>query len=316
MAIISVVIPAYNAEKTIQETVASVLNQSFRDLEVIVIDDGSTDKTVAIVSSFKDERVCLFSYSNSGAQISRNRGIEKSTGDYISFLDADDLWAREKLEAQFTALQSQPDCAVAYSWTDCIDEQGNKLPGGQRFSFVKDVYEEILLRNFLGSGSNPLIRKDALLTVGFFDEAILAGQDWEMWIRLASRYYFALVPQVHIFYRRSTGSWSSNLQRQEQGCKQVIEKSLATAPEKIQKRRKEIMGNCYKYLIFHALGYDISRKQSLLVARFLFTLLTYEPGFMKNKAFIIIVTKIILGLILTEKTANTVWGQIKRLKSR
>lgn len=314
MVVISVIIPAYNAEKTIRETAESVLSQSFRDLELIIINDGSTDKTVEVVSGLADERIHLFSYPNAGPQRSRNRGIEKAAGDYISFLDADDLWTTDKLESQLTALQENPTCAVAYSWTDFIDESGNRLPGGQRFSFANDVYEQFFLGNFLGSGSNPLIRKDALLTVGPFDESVIAAQDWEMWIRLAAQYHFAVVPKPQVLYRRSFGSWSSNLKRQEQGCKQVLEKCLAVAPEKIQKRRREIMGNCYKFLTFHALDYDLSRKHSLLAARFLTNLLKYDPSFIKNKAMVFIIAKIILGFTLPEEFANTTWGQLKRLR--
>ncbi|MCW6037046.1 glycosyltransferase [Spirulina subsalsa FACHB-351] len=313
MAIISVIIPAYNAETTIQATAESVLNQSFKDLELIIINDGSTDKTVEVVSSLLDERIHLLSYPNSGPQKSRNRGVEVATGDYLAFLDADDLWTTDKLESQLTALQKNPDCAVAYSWTDFIDEFGNKLPGGQHFRFKDNVYEQLLLGDFIGSGSNPLIRKDALLAVGPFDESLLGGQDWEMWIRLASKYPFALVPKTQVFYRQSIGSWSANLERQERGYKQVIEKCLATAPERIQKRRKEIIGNRYKFLTFDALAYGINRKQSLMAARFLGTALTHQPILLKNKVIWIVLVKIIIGVLLPSQAARTVLGHIKRL---
>ncbi len=92
MAIISVVIPAYNSEKTIRATIESVLQQSFKDFELIVIDDGSQDSTYQVVSSFSDSRVRVFSYPNAGVSASRNRGITKANGEFIAFLDADDLW--------------------------------------------------------------------------------------------------------------------------------------------------------------------------------------------------------------------------------
>ncbi|HBL15031.1 MAG TPA: glycosyl transferase family A, partial [Cyanobacteria bacterium UBA11162] len=109
-------------EKTIKETIESILNQTFVDFELIVINDGSTDSTVDIVTSIQDSRLQVFSYPNAGLAASRNRGIDRATGKYISFIDADDLWTPDKLERQLKALEENPQAAVAYSWTDCIDE--------------------------------------------------------------------------------------------------------------------------------------------------------------------------------------------------
>src|SRR5919202_5944333 len=100
MPTIFVVIPAYNAERTILETVASVLQQTFSDFELIVIDDGSRDRTVELLQSIKDERLKVFSYENGGLPVARNRGISRSNGEFITFVDADDLWTPDKLELQ------------------------------------------------------------------------------------------------------------------------------------------------------------------------------------------------------------------------
>jgi glycosyltransferase involved in cell wall biosynthesis len=316
MAIISVIIPAYNAERTIQETIESVLSQSFIDLEVIVINDGSNDDTEEVVSGLKDARIRFFSYPNSGPQISRNRGIEKATGDYLSFLDADDLWTTDKLEAQFAALQENSDCAVAYSWTSFIDENGKPLPGGQRFRFNGQVYEQLLLGDFIGSGSNPLICKEALLSVGTFDEALLGGQDWEMWLRLASQYSFAVVPRDQVLYRKSSVSWSANIERQERGYKQVIEKCLSTAPEQLRKRRNEIIGNRYRLLTFDVLGRGINRRQCWVATRYLWTALKYQPRFLKDNVTWVVMAKIIVGLVLPGSAAKVVLYQIRNLYPR
>src|SRR4028119_546862 len=117
MPIISVIIPAYNAERTIKETIQSVLNQSFQDLELLIINDGSQDSTLDVVESIQDPRIRVFCYLNAGSSASRNRGIGLAKGEYISFIDADDLWTVDKLESQFKALQENPKAAVAYSWT-------------------------------------------------------------------------------------------------------------------------------------------------------------------------------------------------------
>ncbi|AFY80532.1 glycosyltransferase family 2 protein [Oscillatoria acuminata] len=314
MPTISVIIPAYNAEKFIKETINSVLNQTFRDFELIVINDGSTDGTLEVVSTFSDSRIQVFSYPNSGPQKSRNRGIDHAKGEYLSFLDADDLWTPDKLERQLQALHDNPDAAVAYSWTDFINGSGERLPGGQHFKFTNDVYERLLLGDFIGSGSNPLIRKDALLNVGPFDESLVGGQDWEMWLRLAAQYQFVVVPSTLVFYRQSGKSWSSNLKRQEQGYQQVIEKSLANAPEKIKKLRKKIMGNRYKFSTFDALRYSRNRQDTLLAARFLWVALKNQPIFLTNKMIWLVLLKIILGLIFSPEGVKTLQVSLRKIK--
>lgn len=135
MPTISVIVPAYNAEKTILKTIESVLKQTFTDFELIIINDGSNDSTLNIVNSINDDRIKVFSYANSGVCVSRNRGIEQAQGEYISFLDADDLWTTDKLELQLKALQENPQTAIAYSWTDYIDENGKFLYPGSHASF-------------------------------------------------------------------------------------------------------------------------------------------------------------------------------------
>jgi glycosyltransferase involved in cell wall biosynthesis len=120
MPLISVIIPVYNGEKTIKETIEAVLNQTFSDFELIVINDGSQDSTLDIVSSIQEARIKVFSYPNAGQAISRNRGLSHACGEFIAFLDADDLWTPDKLEAQLKALQANPQAGVAYSWTAWI----------------------------------------------------------------------------------------------------------------------------------------------------------------------------------------------------
>jgi glycosyltransferase involved in cell wall biosynthesis len=240
MPLISVIIPAYNAEKTIKETIESVLNQTFSDFELIVINDGSQDSTLDIVSSISDPRIKVFSYSNSGPQKSRNRGIAIATGDYLAFLDSDDLWTPDKLEAQLKALQENPEAAVAYSWTDYIDEFGAFLYSGSHATETGDVYAKLLVENFLENGSNPLICRNALTKMGGFDESLSASQDWDLYLRLANQYYFTAIPRSQIFYRLSNHSISSNIFRQEKQCLYVIERAFNNAPASLQYLKKKV----------------------------------------------------------------------------
>ncbi|WP_395649033.1 glycosyltransferase [Planktothrix agardhii] len=248
MPLISVIIPVFNGEKTIYYTIESVLNQTFTDFELIIINDGSTDQTLEIIGHFSDPRLAVFSYNNEGANKSRNRGINRSVGDYISFIDADDLWTVDKLEAQLKALQDHPKAAVSYSWTDAIDEAGNFLRPDSRAVFTGDVYPHLLLAYFLSNGSNPLIRKQAFYEVGLFDESLRSAQDWEMYLRLAAKYPFVAVPKPQILYRQSISSMSMNVVMKEVAAIAVIEKTFAQAPPSLQHLKKRSLGNLYKYL--------------------------------------------------------------------
>ena len=226
---ISVIIPVYNGEQTIRKTINSVLNQTFSDFELIVINDGSQDSTLEIVSSIPDSRIKIFSYPNSGQAISRNRGIERASGEFIAFLDADDLWKPNKLEAQLKALEANPQAAVAYSWTDFIDKDGQFLGTGTRINYSGNVYEKLLVRNFLEHGSNPLIRRQALIEVGGFDGSLTPAEDWDLYLRLASRYQFILVPSAQVLYRVSANSSSAMPQSIQQEAKAILD-TLASIP--------------------------------------------------------------------------------------
>ena len=203
MSTISVVIPAYNAAKTISETIDSVRRQTFTDFELIVINDGSSDHTAELVNAVADDRLRLFSYENGGAAIARNRGIDHVSGEFIAFLDADDLWTPDKLELQLEALQKHPKAGVAYSWTTHMSQDGKVFYASSSVSFEGDVYSELLVSNFLTNGSNPLIRRVAIESVGGFDPSLVSGEDWEYWLRLAAQWPFAVVPKRQIFYRHS-----------------------------------------------------------------------------------------------------------------
>ncbi len=255
MATIAVVIPAYNAEATLPQTLASVLAQTWTDFELIVVNDGSQDGTLAILEGVADPRLRILSQQNAGPQGSRNRGLAAVTSPYVAFLDADDLWAPEKLASQLAALEANPAAAVAYSWTDVIDGAGRVIGQGDRAQVEGMVFKSLLEGNFLGSGSNPLIRTAAIRAVGGFDEAIVAGQDWDMWLTLAAVYPFVGVPQVQVFYRKvaRSRSWSSNLRRQERGLRQVMAKHLAD-PAFSPAYRQARLSYCYRYLLFECLG--------------------------------------------------------------
>jgi len=315
MPLISVVIPVYNNETTIEETIESVLSQSFSDLELIVINDGSQDSTLKIVSSILDPRLKVFSYPNAGLAATRNRGVSHASGEYISFIDADDLWTPDKLEAQFKALQANPQAAVAYSWTDWIDESGQFLRPGGHISVNGDVFATLLVRDFVESGSNPLIRTEALAEVGGFDESLPAVEDWDMWLRLAAGYEFVCVPSPQILYRVSSSSMSSNVWKMEAGSLQVIERAFAVAPESLQHLKREVLGSRYKYLTFKAVEGTPERKKGLAAVRFLWQMVRYDRSMLlRSQILAIVIVKIAIATLLPSQLSQALLKAAKNLK--
>lgn len=262
MPVISVVIPAYNAERTILETVQSVLEQSFSDFELIIINDGSTDKTLELLSLIKDSRIKVFSYQNGGLPVARNRGIERSTGQFISFLDADDLWTSDKLECQLLALQAAPNAGVAYSWTCNMSATGDSFYPGHSVSYSGDVYPKLLVSNFIASGSNCLIRREAIDFAGRFDAFLKSYEDWDYWLRLASSWSFVVVPKYQILYRQSPGAMSSRIDVMQEYGLIVIEKAFQSAPNSLKSLKRQSLSTNYQYLAGMCL-ININEKEKL-----------------------------------------------------
>lgn len=315
MPLISVIIPAYNAEKTIQETIDSVLNQTFQDFEIIVINDGSQDKTLEIVNSIKDPRLQVFSYPNAKQAASRNRGISHSTGEFLAFLDADDLWKPDKLEAQLKALQDNPEAAVAYSWSQCIDEKGHFLREASQSTTSGDVYAKLLLCDFLDNGSNPLVRRQALEQVGTFDESLPPAEDWELWIRLAARYHFVAVPYPHILYRQSPTSASANLLRMASACKRVIELSFERAPDSLQHLKSHSLANLYRFLAYRCFERFPTRSRALIAIKFLWSAVINDSSLLRRRVTWKMFLTSVLVLLLTHRYAYRVANRTKRLKN-
>ncbi len=311
--IISVIIPVYNGEKTIKQTIESVLNQTFSNFELIVVNDGSQDSTLKIVSNIQDPRIKIFSYSNAGLSATRNRGISLASGEYISFIDADDVWTRDKLQAQLEALQENPYAAVAYSWTDHIDESGKFFRAGPHFTFIGDVYARLLLIDFIGNGSNPLIRAQAFVEVGRFDESLPAVEDWDMWLRLAARYHFVVVPSPQVLYRIFVNSMSFNVRGMEKSSLRVIERAVAQAPESVAHLKKFSLGNRYKYLTWKALDGTPERRRALTALRFLWHTVSNDPSLLHRRIIWKVLLKIVIAVLLPSQSALVLLKKMGRL---
>ncbi|HIK08599.1 MAG TPA: glycosyltransferase [Trichormus sp. M33_DOE_039] len=278
---ISVIIPVFNGENTIKDTIQSVLNQTFTDLELIIINASSTDSTLDIISIFQDSRIKKISYPKANVAVNRNRGFLHSEGEFITFIDADDLWTIDKLEAQYNALIENPQAAVAYSWTKCVDETGKFLRNCSYVQHTGDVYDKFLLDDFIGNGSNVMIRRGAFLSVGGFDEKLSNAQDTDMWLRLAANYHFTVVPKPQVLYRISDNSMSSDIIGLEKSNLQVIERAFADKKaECLQHLKQHSVANLYKYLSYKVLEASPGKHNTLQAIRILTTAIKTDPSLM------------------------------------
>lgn len=204
---ISVVIPLYNKEGRIMYTLQSVLNQSFQDFEVVIVNDGSTDGSVAEVEKFSDSRIRLIHQKNAGVSAARNRGIEEAKSDLIAFLDADDEWKPEYLATQYHLHQQYPDCSVYACNYEFRDSEGRVTP-----TIIRKIPfsgEDGILSNYfeVASCSHPpicsisiMVKKQAIQAIGGFPSDISHGEDLLTWANLAVRNKIAYSRQVCSIY--------------------------------------------------------------------------------------------------------------------
>jgi len=195
---ISVIIPTYNRANLLPRAIESVLRQTFKNFELIIVDDGSTDNTTEVVKEFlkKDKRIKYIKLNkNSGVPAHpRNIGIQNAVGEYIAFLDSDDEWLPEKLEKQ---MQLFTNSSNNLGFVGCngivIDEKNNKTTEYKILKY-EDIFKELLINNFI-STSSILVKKKVFNKIGFFDENLKIGEDRDMWIRIAQQYKFDFISQ-------------------------------------------------------------------------------------------------------------------------
>lgn len=204
--LVSVIIPAYNVEAWIGQTLNSVLRQTLSDWECIVIDDGSSDNTPIVVSSVDDNRVRLIAQGNAGVSAARNAGLEVARGRYIAFLDADDLWHPRALEHMCAALSAQPSCALC--WADFVrfeDKTNIMLPlPGTRLWHTGNAWEDMLVDCFMQFGA-ICVRADAAKDV-YFDTSLQICEDRDWLLRLLRGRLAVHAPYAVHFYRQRANS--------------------------------------------------------------------------------------------------------------
>lgn len=209
---ISVIIPTYNRANYLKNSIQSVISQTIKDIEIIIINNYSTDTTLDVISSFDDQRIKIINFKNGGVIArSRNQGMVQSTGKYITFLDDDDIWCPYKLELQINYMESHPDFGAVYSNAIIIDEEDNKKGFLLDRSSAKDghIFQHLLGGNFI-TILTVLMRRELLESIGLFNEepSLIAAEDYEYWMRIALKFEFGYIDKPLAFYRIHSTSMS------------------------------------------------------------------------------------------------------------
>lgn len=259
---VSVVVPVYASERYVADTLRSVLAQSFADFELIVVDDGSPDRSIARCREFTDPRIRYVHQENAGLAAARNAGIRAARGEFVAFVDSDDLWAPDKLARHVSHLESRPDLGFSYSFSALIDETGAPLGSYQMLGQETTTAADIFVRNPIGNGSNAVVRTCVFRGVRshrdpeersgelLFDTELRQAEDFELWTRIAVQTDWAIgcIPWALTHYRLHPSGLSADVERQRSYHMRAIEKIASYAPELVDDHRAAAESTLHWYL--------------------------------------------------------------------
>ena len=238
--LVTVVIPAFNAERFLERTLQSALGQTHEQLEVIVVDDGSTDATKSIAERFaqRDSRLKVFSVANGGVASARNLGLHEGKGEFVAFLDSDDLWHPTKLQHQIDAL-TKPEgsnTAASYTMMRIIDTNDRVIRNGSGVGYTGYIFARHLFSRPVGNGSSLLVRRETALLVGGFDPSWAARriggcEDLDFELKIAARYPIQAVRLFLVGYRAYPGNMSSDGLRVARSVLSTVESHIEAHPE-------------------------------------------------------------------------------------
>ena len=279
MAKISIIIPTYNSAQYICEAIESVLNQTYKDFEIIVVDDGSTDNTKEVIKPYLNKIKYIYQ-QNSGPSAARNRGIKEAKGEYIAFLDADDIWLPQKLELQIKFMEKEKEVGLIFSDMILFNEKGiiknsflkeklffNKLSIKPLSSTEKVIYDNVfnalLQENFIPTNT-VIVKKECFNKVGFFDETLFSVEDRDMWLRIGLFYDIGFINFPLVLTRFHETNISANQELALKSRLKVMKKFLnySNLPIKSKKIIKQTINKIYfdlGYLYFTYEKFPLSR---------------------------------------------------------
>lgn len=223
--LVSVIVPVYNRAHLVSETVQSILSQTYEPIEIILINDGSTDESLSVLQEYERRfpaKVRVIDQPNQGQIIARNNGIEAAQGEYIAFLDSDDLWVEDKLERQMPLFE--PGVGLVYSGTEIIDDNGHIIrvePADE--TITGDIYPHLLVKNRM-TGGTVVVTSEALEHVGLFSPDFKAAENWDLWLRICKVYRASVVRDPLTKYRIHDDNMSGDGQLMLRAKLQIIEK--------------------------------------------------------------------------------------------
>ncbi len=300
---VSVVLTAYNSMPFLSEALTGVLTQTFKDFEVIIVDDGSTDQTPQWVSQQEDSRIKFILQSNQGVSAARNAGITNSQGDYIAFLDGDDIWEPTKLEKQVNILDKNPTVGLVHSWMAVMTENG-ELTGRLLISKSKgDVWRKIIEKNMV-TPSSTMVRRSCIDKVGLFDQDLTVSEDWDLWIRLAEHYDFEVIEEPLVRYRQHVNSKSKRYPEMLQDFRTIIERAFTSVPFELLHLRNRSYGHINLVLAWKCLqGIEKDYKKAI---HFCNQALSHYPRMRFSREYIRLQLAILLMMWFGSKSYNQI----------
>lgn len=230
--LVSVIVPVYNRAHYVGATIDSILEQTYSNIEIVLVNDGSTDNSLEVLNEYQKQepaKIVIIDQKNQGQVASRNNAIRQAKGKFIAFLDSDDLWKPEKLALQIPLFGGN--VGLVYSGIDNIDEHG-KIVSTElcNESIVGNILPQLLIRNRM-TGGTVVVTKKALDEVGLFDEAFNAAENWDLWIRVCLKYQAALVNKALVQYRVHPGNMSKDRTLMLAAKEDIVKKHCSNKPE-------------------------------------------------------------------------------------
>jgi glycosyltransferase involved in cell wall biosynthesis len=277
--LVSVVIATYNMAAYVPLAVKSVLDQIYKNIEVIIIDDGSTDATREVVKPYlNDVRVrYLFFEQNKGQAVAKNYGVRESRGEYVAFLDGDDMWAPEKLDIQIPLFSKSEAIGVIYSRVLYIDERGKELRVADNELFRGRVSGPLLIRNFIGFGT-CVIKRECFERLGGFREQVRMGIDYDLWLKFSTQYEFDYVDRPLLYYRLWAGQMSNNFKSRYLNGIEIMKNFLHEFPGAVDKNT-ENEAWAHTYVGFGQCVQAIDRQLGQALSLYL-RAICHKPGYL------------------------------------
>lgn len=247
--LVSAVIPNYNYAQYVAEAIESALDQTYQNMEVIVVDDGSEDDSLKVLEKFGD-RINVISKQNAGVSAARNAGVAASSGEYVAFLDADDAWLPKKIERQVECLESDPQRGLVHVGVLDINSDGSAREE-HKLGLNGNVIESLLLFDrggILGGGSGLMVPRRVFDEVGGFDIRLTTSADWDLCYQVARRYTVGFVDAILVRYRYHDSNMHGNIERMEADTRIAWEKAFDTDDKRILRLKRQSYGNLHKVL--------------------------------------------------------------------